>query len=112
MSVFGGREQIFGKEELRLGEFDPSAEGFYRNVQTFPLSVKKRRSIRISIRSDVPIDVAVANEKGESVSYKQAVKEGSVGPVPTGDNKEMGLILGICPGDRATVSVEVWMEKP
>jgi len=111
MAMFGEREQVFKAEGLTLGEFDPSAEGFYRNVQTFPIRVKKRKVIRISISSDAPVDVAVANEKGESVSYKQAVKEGTVGPVPTDGNKEMGIILGVYKGDKATVSIDVWMER-
>jgi hypothetical protein len=111
MAVFGKKEQVLKTEGLRLGEFDPSAHGFYRNVQTFPVRVKKRRVVRICIASDISIDIAVANERGESVYYKQAVKDTTVGPVPTGDNKEMGIIIGISPGDRATVSIEAWMEK-
>jgi len=111
MAMLDGREQVFVLEGLLLGEFDPSAEGFYRNVQTFPFKVKKRRVIRISIKSDIPVDVAVADEKGATAGYKQAVKEGTIGPVPTEDNKEMGIVLGVYPGDKATVSVEIWMAK-
>ena len=111
MAMLDGREQVFALERLPLGEFDPSVEGFYRNVQTFPFKVKKRRVIRISIKSDIPVDVAVADEKGSTAGYKQAVKEGTIGPVPTEDNKEMGIVLGVYPGDKATVSVEIWMAK-
>ncbi|MDR2698753.1 MAG: hypothetical protein LBB30_03640 [Candidatus Methanoplasma sp.] len=111
MAMLDGREQVFTLEGLSLGEFDPSAEGFYRNVQTFPFKVKKRRVIRINIKSDIPIDIAVADEKGSTVSYKQAVKEGTIGPLPTDDSKEMGMILGVYPGDKATVSAEIWMAR-
>jgi len=111
MALFSEREQVFKTEGLTLGEFDPSADGFYRNVQSFPFRVKKRKLIWISISSDAPVDVAIANEKGESISYKQAVKEGVVGPVPTNSNKEMGVILGVYKGDKATVSVDIWMER-
>ncbi|MCL1978843.1 MAG: hypothetical protein FWG60_01620 [Methanomassiliicoccaceae archaeon] len=109
MAVFGGREQVFSIEGLIIGEFDPSADGFYRNVKTFSFKVKKRKTIRIDIRSDMPVDVAVANENGANASYKQAIKEGSVGPVPTGGNREMGIIIGVYPGEKATVSIEIWM---
>jgi hypothetical protein len=111
MAVFSEREQVFKIEGFRLGEFDPSADGLYRNVQTFPFRVKKRKIIKIDVKSDVPIDVAVANDKGLSVGHRQAVKEGSVGPFPTEDSREMGLIIGIQRGDKATVSIEIWMER-
>ncbi|MCL1810665.1 MAG: hypothetical protein FWG41_00360 [Methanomassiliicoccaceae archaeon] len=111
MAMFGDKEQVLKVEGLALGEFDPSADGFYKNVQAFSFKVKKKKVINISIVSDAPVDVAVANEKGASVSYKEAVREGTVGPIPTGDNKEMGMVLGIYPGDKATVSVEVWMAR-
>jgi len=111
MAMFSEREQLFKTEGLVLGEFDPSVDGFYKNVQTFPFKVKKRRVIRIIVSSDAPVDIAVANEKGSSVSYKQAVKEGTIGPIPTDDNKEMGVIIGVYKGDKATVSVEIWMER-
>ena len=112
MAVFNEREQVFRKEGLTLGEFDPSAEGLYRNVKTFSFSLKKRRAVEVNIRSDAPVDVAVANEKGASLIYRQAVRDGSVGPVPTDSNKELSIVLGVYRGDKATVSVEVWMGRP
>jgi len=111
MAVFGGKEQVFKAERFVLGEFDPSVDGFYKNVQAFSFKVKKKRAITIEISADAPVDVAVANEKGSSVAYKQSVKEGTIGPVQTDDNKEMGLIVGIYKGDKAVVSVDVWMER-
>jgi len=111
MAVFSEREQVFKTEGLTIGEFDPSVDGFYRNVQTFSFGVKKRKAIQINISSDAPVDVAVANEKGASVCYKQAVKEGTIGPIMTGGNKEMGIIVGVYKGDRATLSIDIWMER-
>ena len=111
MAVFGEREQIFKTEGVILGEFDPSVDGFYRNVQTFSFRVKKRKMIRVGISSDAPVDVAVANEKGASVGYKQSVKEGTIGPFPTDGNKEMGIIVAVYRGDKATVSIDVWMDR-
>lgn len=112
MAVFSGREQVFRTEGLSLGEFDPSADGFYRNVKTFSFKVKKRRTISISITSGIPVDIVVANEKGATVSYKPGVKEGTIGPIPTDDNKEMTLVLGVYPGDKTAVNAEVWMDRP
>jgi hypothetical protein len=112
MAMFKDGEQVFNIEGFKLGEFDISAEGLYRNVQSFPFKVKKRRAIKINVTSSDPIDVAVANERGSSVFHKQAVREGVLGPILTEDNKEMGVVIGIYKGDKATVSVEIWMEKP
>ncbi|MDR1954576.1 MAG: hypothetical protein LBP82_01320 [Candidatus Methanoplasma sp.] len=111
MGSLGGKEQVFGKEGLVLGEFDPSVEGLYRNVKAFPFNVKRKKVIIIAITSDLPVDVAVVDEEGSPVTYKQAVKEGSIGPIPTGGNREMGIILGIYQGDKATVNVEIWMAR-
>ncbi|MCL2147902.1 MAG: hypothetical protein FWH47_00975 [Methanomassiliicoccaceae archaeon] len=112
MTMFSGAERVLAIDGLALGEFDPSADGFYRNVQTFAFKVKRRRSVRVDIKADSPVDVAVADHGGSSVGHRQAVREGSVGPFPTGDNREMGVILGVHPGDRATVNMEVWMVRP
>ena len=112
MAMFKDGEQVFKIEGFRLGELDLSAEGFYKNVQSFPFKVKKKRVIKIEVRSDISVDVAIANEKGSSVLHKQGIKNETIGPIPTEDNKEMGVIIGIYPGDKATVSVDIWMEKP
>lgn len=111
MSVFGEKRSVFKTEGLALGEFDPTVSGFYKNVQIFSFQVKKKKVIRAYVSSDVPVDVAVSDEKGSTVSYKQAVKEGMIGPIPTESNTEMSIVLGITPGDKAKVSAEVWMER-
>jgi hypothetical protein len=111
MAFFEGTEQVLKIEALTLGEFDPTAHGFYKNVKSFAFNVKKRGEIKVEIKADFPIDIAVADEKGSSLLHKQSVKEGTIGPIPTDSNKEMGIILGLNPGDKATVSVEVWMVK-
>jgi hypothetical protein len=111
MAFFDGAEQVLKIEGLTLGEFDPSVSGFYKNVKSFSFNVKKRKAITVEIITEVPIDIAVANENGGSVLHKQGIKEEKIGPIPTEDNKLMGIILGIYPGDRTTVNVVVWMEK-
>ena len=111
MVLFGGTEQVLKVEGFLLGEFDPSAYNFYKNVKSFTFNVKKKRTVKAEVKADNPIDIAFMNENGRSLLHKQGIKEGTIGPVPTEDNKEMRIIMGIYPGDKATVSVEVWMEK-
>ncbi|MDR3074820.1 MAG: hypothetical protein LBU30_02120 [Candidatus Methanoplasma sp.] len=112
MGLFGDGMQVFRMDNLKVGEFDPGAEGFYRNVMTFSFNVKKKRILRAVVRSDNPVDIAVADEKGSSVAHKQAILNGELADIPTGDSKEMGLFIGVYPGDTAVVSVEIWMERP
>ena len=111
MSLFESTEQVLKIEVLTLGEFDPCVPGFYKNVKSFPFEVKKRRAIKVEIKTDFPIDIVIANERGSPLLHKQGVNNETIGPVPTEDNKEMGIILGINPGDKATVNVGVWMVK-
>lgn len=112
MALLNDRVQIFKAENVLIGEFDLKTEGFYKNVHTFSFDVKKKRAITAIIKADAPVDIAISNDKGSSIAHKQSVKDGELGPVPTGECKEMGLFVGVYPGDKATVSIEVWMEKP
>lgn len=111
MALLKEKTLVFEGKDLVIGEFDPSVEGFYKNVMTYNFNVRKRRTLTITISSDVPVDVAVANEKGSSIVHKQSIKDGTVGPISTEDNREMGLFIGVYPGDKAIVNVEAWMEK-
>jgi len=111
MALFGGTEQVLKVEDYLLGEFDPAAYNFYKNVRSFTFNVKKKRNVKAVIKADNPIDIAFMSENGVSLLHKQGIKEGTIGPVSTEDNKEMRIIMGIYPGDKATVSVEVWMDK-
>lgn len=111
MGILNNRVQVFEGRDLTIGEFDPSADGFYRNVMTYRFDVKKNRTLYVDVRSDVSVDIAVANENGSSIAHKQAVKEDSMGPIPTGNNREMGLFVGVYPGDKAVVDVDIWMER-
>jgi len=104
-------ESILRQDGVSLGELDLSVEGFYRNVVTFPLAVKKNRVLYIDVKAGTPVDVAVANEGGFNVMLKQGVSEGRVGPIPTLDNREMSVLLGVYPGDKTKADIEVWMER-
>lgn len=111
MAIFDSKVVVLEKKDISVGAFDLTADGFYRNVITLPFKVKKRRAVYVNISADNPVDIAVANENGSSVAHKQFVTEGSLGPVPTGNNSEMGLFIAVYPGDKATVNAEVWMER-
>ncbi|MDR1404329.1 MAG: hypothetical protein LBJ20_02005 [Candidatus Methanoplasma sp.] len=110
MRLLRDRVLVFQKKNLAIGEFDPDAEGFYRNVMAFSFTVKKKKILRVTVRSDIPVDIAIADEGGSSIAHKQMMTDGELS-VPTGGNKEMGLFIGICPGDRALVNAEIWMER-
>lgn len=103
--------QIFEISEKSVGDFDPTVPGCYKNVETFSFDVKPRKSLTIKISSDQPIDVAVANSDGSSVFHKSGVVSDELGPIPTGDNHDMGIFLGVYPGDKAVISLTVSMGR-
>lgn len=113
MGIFSKNETLLNLDSVRIGEVDPTNETGtgYRNVMTYSFDVSKNRMIRARIESDTPVDVAIANEDGSLVGHREGVKEDVVGPFPTSKNATMGLILGLYPGDKATVSVKVWAES-
>jgi hypothetical protein len=103
--------KIFDQKGMIIGEFDMTVDGFYRNVLTFSFDVKKQRQLYLNISSKDPIDVAVSNSNGSIAAHKKGVTEDRFGPVFTRDNKEMGLFLGVMPGDKTVADVEIWMER-
>jgi hypothetical protein len=111
MALFEKRTEIFTDRELSVGEFDPTKPGCYDNVKTFPLTVKPKRALYIKVNSSIPISVAIADSDNSCIFHKEDVKEGTFGPISTSDNKEMGLLIGVFPGDKAKSDVEIWMEK-
>lgn len=111
MSLFDKREQVYGPETISVGDLDLSVDGGYRNVITIPLDVKPKRAIHVKAVSDNPVDLVVANDKGAAVGHKEAVRDVTLGPFPTGKAKSMGILLGVYPGDKAKVELEVWMER-
>lgn len=111
MSLFEKREQVYGPETLSVGDFDITVDGCYRNVVTIPLDVKPRRMLRVSVKSDHPVDVVVAREDRSAAGHKEGVMEATLGPFDTGKNKGMGILLGVFKGDKAMVTVEAWIDK-
>lgn len=111
MSLFEKREQVYGPEVVSVGDLDLTVDGGYRNVVTIPLDVKPKRMLSVKVSSDFPVDVVVANEKGAAVGHKDGVRDATLGPYPTGKLRSMGVFLGLYPGDKAKVTLEVWMER-
>jgi hypothetical protein len=112
MVLFGNRKvMVFDKADISVGDFDPTVPGCYRNVVSFPFDVRPKKALYAEFESDNPVDVVLANSNGSVAAKHMGVTVYSMGPVVTKDNKDMGLILGVFPGDKAKVSARVWMDK-
>jgi hypothetical protein len=111
MSFFEKRTQVYGPEEISIGEFDATADGFYRNVVTIPLDVKPNHVLYVSVKAGNPVDVVVARENGSAVQHKDRITDVVMGPYPTEKAKSMGIIIGVFRGDRSKATVEAWMER-
>ena len=113
MGIFSKNETLLTLDAVHVGEVDPTnATGTgYKNVMTYSFDVSKNRMIRAQVKSDAPIDVVIANEDGSLAGHREGVTDDVVGPFSTSKNASMGLILGLYPGDKATVSVKVWTDS-
>ncbi len=111
MSLFERREQVYGPETVSVGDLDLTVDGCYRNVVTIPLDVRPRRALYVHADSDFPVDVVVASETGAAVGHREGVRDATLGPYSTGKLRNMGIILGLYPGDKAKVTLEAWMER-
>ncbi len=109
--MFDKREQVYGPETMPIGEFDPTVDGFYRNVITIPLEVRPKRMLRVRVTSDNPVDVAIARGDNSSAGIKTGITDVTMGPYETGKFKSMGILIGIFKGDKATITVEAWTDK-
>ena len=110
MSLFDKKTVVYGPQDVTVGEFDPTVDGFYRTVVTIPLDVKPKHMLYVKVTSDNPIDVVIANDEYSSIAHKNGITDVLMGPFPTGDSNSMGILLGIFRGDLAHVEVEAWME--
>ncbi len=111
MALFDKREQVYGPEQVSVGDFDPTVDGCYRNVVTVSLDVRPKRALFVKVVSDRPVDVLVARENGSSVGHKDGVTDAVLGPYSTDKLHSMGIFLGVYPGDKALVTLEAWMER-
>ncbi len=111
MALFDKREQVYGPETVSVGDFDITVDGCYRNVVTIPLEVRPHRLLRVSVKSNHPVDVVVAREDRSSAGHKDGVMDAVLGPFDTGKSKSMGILLGVYKGDKASVVLEAWTDK-
>jgi len=95
--------------ETTVGEFDPSADGAYRNVKTFPLDVKPRKDLCIRLESDIRIDLALSGSDGKCVLFKEGVTEGTF-RIRTERKETLMLAAGVFRGDLAKIKVSAWLE--
>ncbi|MCL2142713.1 MAG: hypothetical protein FWH44_00405 [Methanomassiliicoccaceae archaeon] len=93
---------------ITIGEFDPSADGAYRNVKTFPLNVRQGK-LFISVNSDAPVDIALSDESGTCVKFRDSILCDTIGPLEIAKKGTMTLVIGVFRGDRAETGIRVWM---
>jgi len=110
LALFGKKEMMLMDESLTLGEFDPTVDGAYRNVKTFPLDVRPGKRLFVSVISDNRVDVALSNGDGNCIKFKDSVTKETIGPVEISKKETMALVLGIFRGDKADLKVKAWME--
>lgn len=111
MALFQKEETVFEKKDICLGElnYDSPTGTCYDNVLTYAIPVRKNRGLYLEMRSDKPIDVVIARSDNSVASQSLQKSVCEMGPVDTRDDTEMGLLIGTYPGDRATVSVRMWL---
>jgi hypothetical protein len=108
MLLFGKKETVLLDTSLSIGEFDMSADGFYRNIKTFPLNVRKGK-LSVSVESSHPVDVALSDSSGKCIKFKDSVTNEMIS-AETSKKETVALILGVFPGTTADLKVRARME--
>lgn len=108
--MFKRKVTLVPKTELTIGEFDPTVDGAYRNVETLPLNVKQGKDLYISLDSDIPVDMALSNSEGRCIGFKDQMRNETFGPLKMTNKETLALLLGVFRGDLAKATIEVWME--
>lgn len=111
VSIFAKREQVYGPEQVSVGDFDVTVDGCYRNVVPISLDLKPHRKLYVKIDSAHPVDVVVAREDHSSAAHKEGVTHVLLGPFDTGRAMSMGVFLGVDKGDKALVTLEAWTDR-
>jgi hypothetical protein len=107
--MIGKKETVLLDISLTLGEFDPSADGAYRNVKTFPLDVRNGKRIFVSVSSDIPVDAAVSDSDGICIKFRDSILNDTI-DAETSKKGTFALILGVFRGDKAELKVKAWTE--
>lgn len=108
--MFRRKTVLIPRTEMTVGEFDPEADGAYRNVKTMPLEVRPGRDLYIQLRADAPVDLALSDGDGRCVGFRDGMTEGTFGPLPLSRKETMALMMGVFRGDLARMTIEAWME--
>ncbi|MCL1984782.1 MAG: hypothetical protein FWG58_05245 [Methanomassiliicoccaceae archaeon] len=108
--MLGAKEIILLETSISLGEFDPTVDGAYRNVKTFPLPVKQGKKLFLTVISDRPVDIALSNGDGICIKFKDGILDDTIGPLEMTKKETMALLVGIYRGDKAELKIKVWME--
>ena len=108
MAIFSGKQAVFGPEMMSVGDFDPKADGGYRNVIVTQIKVKPKRMLYVRVKSDNPVDVAVVDQKGRPIGHKDGVTDDTLGPISTETWTDMGFIVGLFRGDKAKMEGLGW----
>ena len=113
MGFFQKEETVFEQKDIRLGElnYDSPTGTCYDNVLTFSFPVRKNRMLRVEVKSDKTIDAVIARPDASAAFQALGITEQVLGPVDTKDNTEMGILIGLIPGNRATVSLRAWTDS-
>jgi hypothetical protein len=102
------KKKILFEEQITIGEFDPSVDGAYRNVKTFPIHAKQGEMF-ISVDSDKPVDIAMSNGDGICIKFKESILNDVVGPIVITKKDTMALAVGVFRGDKAEPKIKIWM---
>lgn len=113
MAFFQKEETVFERKDILLGElnYDSPTGTCYDNVLTFSFPVRKNRLLRLEVKSDKVIDAVIARPDASAACQALGITEKVLGPVETKDNTEMGVLIGLTPGDRAVVSLRAWIDS-
>ncbi|MCL2890661.1 MAG: hypothetical protein FWF40_02065 [Methanomassiliicoccaceae archaeon] len=102
------KKKILFEEQITIGEFDPSVDGAYRNVKTFPVQVRPGEMF-ISVDSDKPVDIAVSNGSGICIKFKESILNDVIGPIRITEKDTAALAVGVFRGDKAEPKIRIWM---
>ena len=108
--MFGGKETVLLETSISLGEFDPTVDGAYRNVKTFPLPVKQGKKVFLTVTSDRPVDIALSNGDGICIKFKDGILNDTIGPLEMAKKETIALLVGIFRGDKAELKIKAWIE--
>ncbi len=110
MAILRKRTPILPVQSITVGDFDPALPGGYDNVKTFPLSVRKGRSLSVRVEAEQPVDVAVSGPDGRILRFEEGMRSGTLGPIEFEEKCTAALVIGVFRGDKSRLELEAWTE--